>query len=114
MDRSSARLTKEPVYEVVSPLGESTTKVRSLAPSLETLEGKTICQLWNKMFQGEVTFPIIEELLSKRYPGIKFVSHAEFGGTHGPDEETERAMMESLPGKLKAYRCDAVISGNGG
>jgi hypothetical protein len=57
-------LAKEPVYEVVSPAGESTTKIKSLAPSLKTLEGKTICALWNKMFQGEVTFPKIEEVLS--------------------------------------------------
>ncbi len=107
-------LTKEPGYKVVSPVGESTTKVKPLAPSLKTLEGKTICDLWNKMFQGEVTFPIIEELLSKRYPGIKFVSYTEFGSTHGPDEKTERAMLEALPDKLKKYHCDAVISGNGG
>ena len=107
-------LAKEPVYEVVSPAGESTTKIKSLATSLKTLEGKTICQLWNKMFQGEVTFPIIEELLSKRYPGMKFVNYTEFGSTHGPDEKTERAMIETLPGKLKKYHCDAVISGNGG
>jgi hypothetical protein len=107
-------LTKEPVYKVVSPVGESTTKVKPLAPSLKTLEGKTICELWNKMFRGEVTFPKIEEVLSKRYPGIKFVRYAEFGSTHGPDEKTERATMEALPEKLKQFRCDAVISGNGG
>lgn len=107
-------LAKEPVYKVVNPVGESTTKVKPLAPSLKTLEGKTICELWNKMFRGEVTFPKIEEVLLKRYPGIKFVGYAEFGSTHGPDERTERATIEALPEKLKQFHCDAVISGNGG
>ncbi len=90
-------LAKEPVFEVVSPVGESTTKVKPLAPSLKTLEGKTICELWNKMFRGEVTFPKIEEVLSERYPGIQFVRYAEFGSTHGPDEKTVARKVHDSP-----------------
>jgi hypothetical protein len=105
---------QEPVYEVVSPARGSSIKVKPLAPSLNTLEGKTLCELWNYVFLGDVTFPKIEELLSKRYPGVKFVRYEEFGTTHGPDEEKELAMIKALPENLKKYKCDAVISGNGG
>jgi hypothetical protein len=105
---------KEPVFEVVSPARASSIKAKPLAPSLKALEGKTICELWNYVFLGDVTFPKIKELLVKKYPGVKFVPYTEFERTHGPDEESERAMIKALPGKLKKYGCDAVLSGNGG
>lgn len=105
---------KEPFFEVVSPIRASSIKIKPLAPSLKTLEGKTICELWNYVFLGDVTFPKIKELLVKRYPGVKFVPYTEFERTHGPDEESERSMIKALPGKLKKYGCDAVLSGNGG
>ena len=108
------RASGEPVYEVVSPVRASSIKIIPLAPSLRTLEGKTICELWNYVFLGDVTFPKIKELLVKRYPGVKFVPYTEFERTHGPNEESERAMIKALPGKLKKYGCDAVLSGNGG
>jgi hypothetical protein len=103
-----------PVFDVVSPVGISTIQVKPLAPSLKTLEGKTICELWNYMFYGDVTFPKIEEVMLKRYPGIKFISYKDLPRIHGPDEKAEIAALKALPDALKKYRCDAVISGNGG
>jgi len=99
------------VYEVVYPLGRSTTPVKPLAPRLDTLEGKTICELWNNVFQGNVTFLRLEELLAKKYPGVKFVSYTKFGPTHGA---TESQTLAALTKRLKEYGCNAVISGNGG
>ena len=107
-------LAEGPVFDVVSPIGISTIQVKPLAPSLKTLEGKTICELWNYMFYGDVTFPKIEEVLSKRYPGIKFISYKDLPRIHGPDEKAEIAALKALPDALKKYRCDAIISGNGG
>lgn len=109
-----ATFCQEQVYEVVNPAGETTIPVKPLAPSLKTLEGKTICELWNYMFYGDVTFPKIEEVLTKRYADIKFVSYKDLARTHGPDEKAELAALKALPDMLKKYRCDAVISGNGG
>jgi hypothetical protein len=105
---------KDGVYEVVSPSGKSTIQAKPLAPSLKTLEGKTICELSNYKFAAEITFPAIEEIMAKQYRGIKFVRYPEFGCTHGPDEKTETEMIQALPEKLKKFHCDAVISGNGG
>ena len=59
---------------------------------------------------GDDIFPMIEEELSKRYPGIKFVSYHEFGSTHGGSEPE---VLAALPAKLKQNKCDAVISGIG-
>jgi hypothetical protein len=104
----------EPVYEVVCPGVASTIKIKPLAPRLKTLEGKTIGELWNHVFSGDITFAALEEGLANRYPGVKFVRHPELGRTYGPNEQAERAAMAALPEKLKNRGCDAVISGNGG
>ena len=97
-------------YEVVYPLGRSTIAVKPLAPRLDTLEGKTICELWNDKFFGNITFPIIEELMVKKYPGVKFVPYTKFGYTYGA---TEARDIAALPKRLVEYGCNAVISGNG-
>lgn len=97
-------------YEVVSPLGRPAHIGRSLAARLDTLEGKTIGELWNGMFYGDVMFPILREVLSKRYRGVKFVPYSTFGSTHSA---TEARDIAALPGKLVLHGCDAVISGNG-
>ena len=97
-------------YEVLWPRGAKTIEIAPLAPRLETLDGKTVCQLWDYMFRGDEIFPMLEEGLRDRYPGIKFVGYDAFGSTHG-DEETQ--LIADLPGKLKALGADAVISGMG-
>ena len=48
---------KEGVYKVVSPLGEPVTKMITMAPRLNTLEGKTIGEIWNGGFRGDESFP---------------------------------------------------------
>ncbi len=62
------------------------------------------------MFHGDTVFEKLRELLQARYPGISFVSHAEFGDIHGRDE---RNVVAGLAGKLKALGCDAAIVGIG-
>lgn len=48
------------------------------------LSGKTVAELWDFMFQGEIVFPTLREELARRYPGIRFVDYETFGDTHGP------------------------------
>lgn len=98
-------------YDVVWPLGRKAVRSNFDAPRLATLEGKTVCELWNYVYYGDQSFAIIEELLKKRYPNIRFINYAQFGNTHG---KTEKEVIESLPDKLAEYGCDAVLSGNGG
>ena len=98
-------------YGVVYPLGRSKVDVKPLAPRLPDLRGKTICELWNQRFRGDITFPIIESLLEERYPGVKFVPYTQLPSSEGPDE---KEVVKTLGKVLLEKGCDAVISGNGG
>ena len=100
--------TNDGYYEVYWPRGARQQKTRALAPRLETLEGKTVAQLWDQLFKGDVVFEILEEGLRERFPGVKFVSWREFGSTHGGEE---KEALAALPAKFKALGVDAVVSG---
>jgi hypothetical protein len=97
-------------YEVVWPRGRRTAEIARLANRLDTLEGKTICALWDWVFRGDEVFPLVGKELTRRYPGLHFVSYEVFGSTHGGNEAE---VLAALPGKLKEYKCDGVISGIG-
>ncbi|MES3022824.1 MAG: hypothetical protein V4857_14705 [Pseudomonadota bacterium] len=101
----------EPLYNVVWPLGKSTSQVADLKPRIADLAGKTICHLSHEGFRDQEIRPIVEETLSKMYPGIKFVSHKEFGNFHGPQHSAE--VLAALPEKLRQHGCDAVLTGIG-
>ena len=66
-------------HAVVWPRAEKEAVLRPLAPRLDSLEGKTVAQLWDYLFRGDEIFPMLEEALSERYPGIRFVSYDTFG-----------------------------------
>jgi hypothetical protein len=97
-------------YAVLWPRGEKTIEVTPLAKRLDTLEGKTVCNLWDYLFRGDEIFPMLEEGLRQRFPGINFVGYEEFGSTHGSDEHE---ILAGLPDKLRSLGADAVISGMG-
>jgi hypothetical protein len=97
-------------YSVYWPRGERQLDVQDVAPRLTSLEGKKIAFVWDYLFRGDEIFPILQKELSARYPGISFVSHDEFGSTHGDEEH---AIVAGLPGKLNALGVDAIISGMG-
>ncbi|MFC1928248.1 hypothetical protein ACFLXK_01420 [Chloroflexota bacterium] len=99
------------MYEVVWPRGKKVVESVRFAKRPDTLDGKTVCNLWDWAFRGDKMFPVIEKELAKRYPGIKFVGYEEFGSIHGAREAD---VIASLPDKLKKNKCDAVISGVGG
>ena len=94
--------------QVLWPRGRRTVTARPVAPRLSTLAGKTVGQLWDDLFRGDEIFPILEEELTRRFPGVRFVRYDVFGSTHGRDEQR---VLAELPGKLKALEVDAVISG---
>ena len=100
----------EPQFEVLWPLARKAKGAHSNARALGDLPGKTIAELWDYMFHGEVIYRMIRERLSARYPGVKFIGYDEFGNTHGPKQ---RQIVAGLADKLRALGCDAVISGIG-
>ncbi|MBI2218672.1 MAG: hypothetical protein HYU51_15395 [Candidatus Rokubacteria bacterium] len=93
---------------VLWPRGRKTTQARPLAKRLDTLAGKTVAHLWDHLFRGDEIFPILEEELARRYPGVRFVDYRVFGSTHGGEEHR---VIAELPARLREHRVDAVISG---
>jgi hypothetical protein len=105
----------EPVYKVMSPLGESTAKTTAMAPRLDTLDGKTVCLVWNYAFKADITLPAIAEELKKKYPGIKIVPYTAMPLAPLPEAPgTPKKESEALQAAYKAKGAQAVIAGNGG
>ena len=87
--------------------GERKQALRPLAKRLDTLNGKTIAQLWDYLFAGDEVFAALEEKLRAQYPDVKFVSWREFGSTHAVNE---KELLASLPQRFKELGVDAAIS----
>jgi hypothetical protein len=103
--------TGRETYEVLQPTGESAYNIQSTAPRLDTLNGKTVCEVWNTGYRGDRTFPKIRELLKQRYPGVKIIPYTELPFTRHYNIDD---VLKDLPRLLKEKGCDALISGNGG
>jgi len=102
-----AKQSGDGLYEVVWPSGERKQKMRPLAKRLDTLNGKTVAQLWDYLFAGDEVFSAIEDKIRESYPDVKFVSWREFGTTHGVNE---KELLASLPKRFKELGVDAAIS----
>ena len=91
--------------EVLNPTGAR--EVSNVhAPRLPDLNGKTICELSNGIWEMHRTFPLIRELLQKRFPAVKIIPYTEFPvGTRNIDDERIAAMVKAKGGH-------AVITGN--
>lgn len=114
-DATASAPSAEPVYDVVSPIGESTVKMTAMAPRAGTLVGKTVCMVWNSAFKSDVTLPVIGEALKKQYPGVKIVPYTDMPNAFLPEPPgATRKQSEALQALYKEKGCHAVISGNGG
>lgn len=103
MAQESSRVTLE-VYDPCGAL--DTTQVH--APRLESLAGKTICEVSNASWEDKRTFGRVRELLQKRFPDLKIIPLTEFpSGVHYVD-------VDNIGDLVKAKGCDAAIVGNAG
>jgi len=100
----------ETVYDVFPPYGVPTIESLQPAPRLDTLDGKTICGIGGS-FHGEETFPVIADLLAKKYPTAKFVPNAVLNEEVTSDWEAKDP--ELIARLMEKHECDALIVGNG-
>ena len=109
MDYGTESSGKDLLYEVVWPRGKKTEQASSFAQRLDTLEGKTVCELWDGLFRGDEIFSLLERGLTKIFRGVKFVNWADFpkDGTHGLPN------WKAHPSILVDKECDAVIIATG-
>ena len=114
-DAAASEPFAEPTYKVVSPIGESTVKMTTMAPRMDTLAGKTVCMVWNNAFKSDVTLPAIGEALKKQYPGGKIIPYTDMPNAFLPEPPgAPREKSYALQAVFKEKGCNAVISGNGG
>ena len=96
--------------KVISPVGEPAVKEKAITSSLKTLEGKTICEVWNGSFEGETSFRIIEEMLRERFPNANIIPYSEFPlfpvTSLSPEKKVEK--LEALRAALIERRCRNV------
>jgi hypothetical protein len=100
----------EPVYEVLSPEGESRATTVAPTTAVADLRRAVVAQVWDFMFRGDEIFVLIRRALTERHPGIRFVDYAEFGDIHGPEQD---ALTAELPDRLRRHRCNAAVIGVG-
>jgi hypothetical protein len=100
---------------VISPVGLHGDQKKGIAPRLDTLHGKTVCEIYNNQFKGDHMFHIYRQLLRNRYPGVKVIPYTEFPLSFvGGDPAYHRAVSREIATLAKEKGCDALISGNGG
>ena len=101
-------------FAVLSPAGGDVQKEQTVSARVDTLEGKTVGEIWNAVYKGDFTFPLIRTALKKRFPGIKIVPYTEFPYSRSGDNPHQQlALGKEIATLAKAKGCDVVISGNG-
>lgn len=98
------------LYDVVWPRSPRGVQQRRRADRLESLDGRRVAFLWDYLFRGDELFPLLDEELTRRFPGVEIVGFAEFGNLHGADE---RERVGRLGRDLRDRGVDAVVSGMG-
>ncbi len=100
---------------VVSPEGLALGSTKGSSPHLDTLEGKTIGEVYNNHFKGELMFHTYRRLFKEKYPGVKIIPYTEFPIVYvGGDPATQRKIAQQVAALAKERGCDALITGNGG
>ena len=101
------------IYEVLSPLGGAVLDKRVSVRRLDTLAGKTVCEVSNGvMFRADETFPMMRDILKSRYPDLTIVPYTDVPTIELQSlvPETKAGVLADLRAALTAKRCDAVIA----
>ena len=99
-------MAAEPVrIELSNPTGAI--EITNLfAPRLAGLNGKTICEVSDGIWETHRTFPLIRQLLQKQFPDARIIPYTELPiGTTNID-------VDGIGDVVKKKGCDAVIVGN--
>ena len=106
--------TGAPMISVVSPVPESAVPPMAAAPRLKSLNGKTIA-LVGGSFMANVTHPELKRLILAEFPTAKVYLLSEIGSAGPwPRPGVVRREKDEFQRKLREFKIDAVISGNGG
>lgn len=105
----------EQKLEVVSPEGQALGATGAVSRPLESLEGKTIGEVYNNHFRGELMFRTYRRLFRDRYPGIRIIPFDQFPIVYvGGDAASQKKTAKEIAALARERGCDAIITGNGG
>lgn len=100
---------------VISPEGLPRKASTGASRHLDTLEGKTIGEVYNNHFKGEQMFRTYRRLLTEKFPGVKIIPYDKFPIIYvGGDPVSQKQTAEKAAALAKEWGCDAIITGNGG
>ena len=100
---------------VVSPEGLQLRAAGGVSRHLDTLEGKTIGEVYNNHFKGELMFQTYRRLFKEKYPGIKIIPYDKFPIVYvGGDPASQKRTAKEIARLAQEWGVDALISGNGG
>jgi len=100
---------------VISPEGLPAGATSNIAPHLSTLDGKTIGEVYNNHFKGELMFETYRRLFREKYKNVKIIPFTEFPIVYvGGDAESQKKIAKEIAALAKERGVDALITGNGG
>jgi hypothetical protein len=100
---------------VISPEGMPLRAAGGVSPALDTLAGKTIGEVYNNHFKGELMFRTYRRLLQERFPDVRIVPYDQFPIVYvGGDPASQKQTAKEIARLAKERGVDALISGNGG
>ena len=100
---------------VISPEGLQLRSATGVSRHLDTLEGKTIGEVYNNHFKGEQMFGIYRRLLKEKFPGVKIIPFDRFPTVYvGGDPASQKKTAREIAALAKEWEVDAIITGNGG
>jgi hypothetical protein len=100
---------------VISPEGLQLRSITGVSRHLDTLAGKTIGEVYNNHFKGELMFQTYRRLLKERFPGVKVIPFDRFPTVFvGGDPASQKKTAKEIAALAKELEVDAIITGNGG
>ena len=100
---------------VISPEGLQLRTATGASRPLDTLAGKTIGEVYNNHFKGELMFQTYRRLLQQRFPGVKVIPFERFPTVYvGGDPASQKKTAKEIAALAKEWEVDAIITGNGG
>lgn len=83
----------QPLYEVVSPLGDASDSTEGVkraiaAPALDSLKGKKLGLVWTVFSNGDLVLRAFRDHLAKRFPDLEFVELPPGRGLNWGDHPT--------------------------
>ena len=103
------------ILKVISPEGLPLGATGGVSRPLDTLRGKTIGEVYNNHFKGELMFQTYRRLFEEKYPGIRIIPFDQFPIVYvGGDAASQKRIAKEIAALAKERGCDAIITGNGG